>query len=58
MVKVVLKAVWQFCGYREEPVKGTQIIFFEHGWHESNEFFINSVNIEKNKNLENPFWRL
>ncbi len=51
MVKVVLKALWQFCGYREEPVKGTQIIFFEHGWHESNEFFINSVNIEKNKNI-------
>ncbi|MCR5043825.1 MAG: hypothetical protein K6A93_06820 [Bacteroidaceae bacterium] len=21
MVKVVLKALWQFCGYREEPVK-------------------------------------
>lgn len=20
MVKVVLKALWQFCGYREEPV--------------------------------------
>ena len=33
MVKVVLKALWQFCGYREEPVKGTQIIFSEHGWH-------------------------
>ena len=39
MVKVVLKALWQFCGYSEEPVKGTQIIFSKHGWHESNEYF-------------------
>ena len=31
MVKVVLNALWQFCGDREEPVKGYRRAIFEYG---------------------------